>query len=97
MDYTINPSARLQWILAGGAVITSVYLTTKTIAPNEVSLSNSTTISVDPAIAGVVLYHTNRSFAVKGVFIYKIAPYYAAIRGTLIPLIMVNYYPQIFN
>lgn len=97
VDYTINPNARLQWILAGGAAITSVYLTTKTMAPNEVSLSNSTTTSVDPAIAGVVLYHINPSFAVKGVFIYKIAPYDLAIRGTLIPLVMVNYYPQLLN
>lgn len=97
VDYTINPNSRLQWIVAGGAVITSVYLTTKTIPPNEVSLSTSTTTSADPVIAGVALYHITPSFAVKGVFIYKIAPYDAAIRGTLIPLIMLNYYPKIFN
>lgn len=95
VDYTINPQSRFQWILAGGGVITTVPLTTTTIAPNQASSSTSTTTSVDPAIAGVVLYHINSAFAVKGVFIYKIAPYDTSIRGTLIPLLMVNYYPNI--
>lgn len=97
VDYTINPKSKLQWIVAGGGVITTVPLTVETIAPNQVSISTSSSTSVDPAIAGVALYHINSSVALKGVFIYKIAPYDTSIRGTLIPLLMINYYPPIFN
>lgn len=97
ITYTLNPEARLKWIVAGAGVITTVYTTTRTIPPNEVSYSNSVTTTVDPGVAGVVLYHLNNYFAVKGVFIYKIAAYNSVINGTLIPLLMVNYYPSIHN
>ncbi len=93
VDYVINPQSRLKWFLAGGGVITNVPLSVRTIAPNPPSFSTSNSTSIDPAIAGFVLYHINPSLALKGIFIWKIAPYDTSINGTLIPLLMLNYYP----
>ena len=95
VNYTINPKSKLQWILAGCGVVTTVSLTTNTIAPNQASTTSSTTTTVDPGVAGTALYHINPSFAVKSVLIYKIAPYDTQIRGTVIPLLMINYYPNV--
>ncbi|PJD94499.1 MAG: hypothetical protein CK426_03685 [Legionella sp.] len=93
VDYMVNPESRLQWFLAAGGVITNVPLTVKTIAPNQLSSSTSTSTSADPAVAAFFLYPLNSSLALKGIFIWKIAPYDTAITGTLIPLLMLNYYP----
>lgn len=93
LDYAVNPDSRLEWFVAGGGVLTNVPLKVSTIAPNPPSYSTSSSTSIDPAIAGFALYHINPSLALKGIFIWKIAPYDTSINGTLIPLLMLNYYP----
>lgn len=94
IDYELNPEAsRLHWLIATGGIITNAVSTLKTLDPNPPSWSSSESTAINPAIAGVVLYPINSSFSLKGVFIWMITPYSNASHGTLIPLLMFNYYP----
>lgn len=92
INYTLNPESRLRFNVAGGAAVTSIYVTTT--AKQQPSFSNtSNNADVDPYLGGSIAYSINSKFVIRAVQYYAFSSYNINLNGSLISLLMLNYYP----
>ncbi len=93
LGYTLNPKNRLRTSLVGGASVFSTYRTDTTVAPHQFFSQNSNSVDVDPFLGGSLAYQINSSFALRAVEFYDFATYNRSATGSLVTLLMLNYYP----
>jgi hypothetical protein len=93
LGYVINPKNRLRASLVGGASVISTYLTQTTVASPQFFSQNTNSVDVDPFLGGSLAYQINSKFALRAVEFYDFATYNRNAQGSLITLLMLNYYP----
>jgi len=93
INYTLNPESRLRFNLTGGASVTSIYLTTTTVAEQPSFSTTVNTVDVDPFVGGSIVYSINSKFAARLIQYFSFANYNRNTNGSLITLLMLNYYP----
>lgn len=93
LGYTINPKDRLRVILDGGAIVVSTYTTMATNFNNNFFSQTDNTVDVDPVLGGVLVFQINSKLAIRVCEFIDIATYNRSVRGALVTLLMLNFYP----
>jgi len=93
ITYALNPKSRLRFNLVGGASVTSIYLTTSTVAQQTPYSVTVNAVDVDPFLGGSISYSINSRFAVRLSEYFAFSKFNLNTNGTLATFLMLNYYP----
>lgn len=93
LGYVINPKDRLRTSIVGGASVISTYLTQTTASPRSYFSQTTNSVDVDPFLGGSLTYQINSNLALRVVEFYDFATYNRNAEGSVVTLLMLNYYP----